>query len=202
MGMSVSDRSTEGGSEQRRHLRWLLLMPLLLVPPYMGSNRLSWLLTREVPRLALDDAIPFQPALAGLYLALFPLMWLAVLAQRDAAAARRLVLGMTACAWTVSLFFVLVPTTFARPEYSGGGLYASIVAWDTPRNAFPSLHGTYAVMSAAWIAHARGWRLGALAVGLAIAILYATIAVRQHGIIDLAVGGLIGLIAFFGTRRP
>lgn len=189
-------------SEARRHVRWLLLMPVLLVPPYSFSNHFHWLPAREIPRLAIDDAIPFQPELAGLYMALFPLMWLAVLVQRDAAAARRLVLAMTACAWMVSAFFVLVPTTFARPEYSGGGLYASIIAWDTPRNAFPSLHGTYAGMSALWIAQARGWTMGVLAAGLAIAILYATIAVRQHGIIDLTVGALIGGLAFLGTRRP
>ena len=179
---------------------WLLVMPLLLTPPYTISNRLEWFPAHEVPRLAIDDWVPFVPELALLYLGLFPLMWLAVLAQRDASAAKRMVLGAASCAWLVSLIFVFYPTTFARPDIAPRGFYALVVGLDTPRNACPSLHGTYAALSAAWIAHARGWRWGLAAGTVAFAVLVATVAVRQHGVIDLALGSAIGLLAFALTR--
>lgn len=179
---------------------WLLMMPLLLTPPYAISNRVEWFPAREVPRLAVDDWIPFMPELALLYLGLFPLMWLAVLVQRDTSAAKRFVLGAASCAWLVSLIFVFHPTTFARPAVDPRGFYALVVGLDTPRNACPSLHGTYAALSAAWITHARGWRWGLVATLAAFAVLVATVAVRQHGVIDLTLGAAIGLLAFTLTR--
>ncbi len=185
---------------QRGVLFWLLIMPLLLTPPYVISNRLEWFPAHEVPRLAIDDWVPFMPELALLYLGLFPLMWLAVLIQREAWAAKGMVLGAAACAWLVSLIFVFFPTSFARPAIDAQGFYGLIVGLDTPRNACPSLHGTYAALSAAWIAHARGWRWGLSAAAAAFAILLATVAVRQHGVIDLSIGAAIGLVAFALAR--
>jgi membrane-associated phospholipid phosphatase len=185
-------------------VRWLVLMPVLLTPPYALSNRVEWFPAREVPRMPIDDWVPFMPELALLYLGLFPLMWLAVVVQPDVAAARRLVLGAASCAWLVSLIFLFYPTTFARPAVEPRGFYALVVGLDTPRNACPSLHGTYATLCAAWIAHARGWRWGIAAGLAAFAILVATVAVRQHGVIDLGLGAAIGLLAFALTRprRP
>jgi membrane-associated phospholipid phosphatase len=179
---------------------WLLVMPLLLTPPYAISNRLEWLPAREVPRLAIDEWVPFMPELALLYLGLFPLMWLAVLAQPDVSAAKRVVLSAVSCAWLVSLIFVFYPTSFPRPPGEARGFYALVVGLDTPRNACPSLHGTYAILSTAWIAHARGWRWGMSAGLVAFAVLFATVAVRQHGVIDLALGAVIGLVAFAAAR--
>lgn len=185
---------------RREVVLWLLLMPVLLTPPYAISNRLEWFAAREVPRLAIDEWVPFVPELALLYLGLFPLMWLAVLLQRDGDGARRLVLGAAACAWLVSLVFVFYPTTFPRPAVQAQGFYALVIGLDTPRNACPSLHGTYAALSAAWIAHARGWRWGVAAGAVALLVLVATVAVRQHGTIDLALGAGIGLLAFQVAR--
>lgn len=186
---------------QRRVVFWLLMMPLLLTPPYALSNRMEWLPAREVPRLAIDEWVPFMPDLALLYLALFPLMWLAVLLQQDVDRAKRVVLSAAACAWLVSLIFVFHPTTFARPPGEARGVYALVVGLDTPRNACPSLHGTYAALSAAWIAHARGRYWGMAAALVALAVLVATVAVRQHGTIDLVLGAVIGLVAF-AVARP
>ena len=183
-------------------LRWLLAMPLLLTPPYAITNHLELRRAVEVPRLAIDGWVPFLPEASLVYLGLFPLMWLAVVVQPDAAAARRVVLGAACCAWGAALVFLLAPTTFARPAGAASGVYALVTALDTPRNACPSLHGTYAIYSAAWIATGarRPW-LGWLAAASALAILLATIAVRQHGTIDLALGGLLGIAAFAWWRR-
>lgn len=185
---------------QRGVMFWLLMMPVLLTPPYAFSNRVEWFPAHEVPRLPIDDWVPFMPELALLYLGLFPLMWLAVVVQPDVSGAKRMVLGAASCAWLVSLIFLFYPTTFARPAIEPRGFYALVVGLDTPRNACPSLHGTYAALSAAWIARARGWRWGLGAALAAIAILVATVAVRQHGVIDLGLGAAIGLLAFALTR--
>lgn len=122
-------------------LKWLALMPLLLTPPYALTNRLHLFEPYEVPRLAFDNAIAFMPELSGLYLGLFPFMWLSVLSQPSASEARKLILGGTVCSCMASLIFLVYPTTFSRPNIDASGLYAWIVASDTPYNACPSLHG-------------------------------------------------------------
>ena len=178
--------------------RWLLIMPLLLTPPYALSNHLHLLPAHEVPCLAIDEMVPFLPGASWVYLGLFPFMWAAVLVQRDAVMARRVVLSAAACAWSASVLFVLLPTAYPRPPQAAG-LHALITLVDTPRNACPSLHGAYSIHAAAWVAHAQPtWRWAACLI--ASAILLATIAVRQHGSLDLAAGGLLGLVAYKFAR--
>ena len=182
-------------------LKWLALMPVLLTPPYALTNRLHLFESHEVPRLAFDNAIAFMPELSGLYLSLFPFMWLSVLSQPTASEARKFILGGTACSCLASLIFLVYPTTFPRPNIDASGVYAWIVTSDTPYNACPSLHGSYAVYSAAWLAGATTYVFYKLFVMLvAMAIFYATIAVRQHGIIDLTLGGLLGYVTFLWAR--
>jgi len=182
-----------------RPVFWLAVMPITLTPPYWLSNHITWFPAHPVPRLALDELIPFMPSLAWLYLGLFPFMWIAVLTQTNTRHAQRYMLGATACAWGVSLLFILFPTSYPRPHSShDSALYAMIVAMDTDRNACPSLHGTYAAYSAAWlISSTRHWALHVCVIISAIAILAATIAVRQHGSLDLIAGIIIGLAAFY-----
>ncbi len=173
---------------------WLVIMPLVLTPPYVLSNHFHLLPANDMPQLAIDGWIPFYPPAAWVYLGLFPFMWVAVLLQRDADHARRVVLSAAACAWSASAVFVLLPTAYPRPP-PAAGLYALITLVDHPRNACPSLHGAYSIHAAAWVAWARPqWRVAAWLA--AAAILVATIAVRQHGVIDLAAGGLLGLLAY------
>ncbi len=155
----------------------------------------------EVPRLAFDNAIAFMPELSALYLSLFPFMWLSVLNQPTASEARKLIFGGTVCACMVSLIFLIYPTTFPRPDIVASGIYALIVSSDTPYNACPSLHGSYAVYSAAWLVRVTNtifYKI--LLILIAIAIFYATIAVRQHGIIDLTLGGLVGYASFLWAK--
>lgn len=186
-------------SERHRIWTWLLLMPLLLTPPYVLTNHLRLMPAYEMPSLTIDTWIPFLPQASWVYLGLFPFMWAAVLAQQSAINARLVVLSAAACAWLAAGFFLLLPTTYPRPPLAGEGLYALITAVDTPRNACPSLHGAYCVHAAAWIGWARpAWCWAAIAA--AVIILLATIAVRQHGSLDLAAGGLLGLLAYRRAR--
>lgn len=193
-------------SPQRAILGWLAAMPLLLTPPYLVSNRLTWREALAVPLTDIDRWVPFRPDLVWCYLGLFPLMWLAVLLQPNVAAARRVVLGMAGCALVAGVVFALWPTCFPRdglpaaPDGHAGFGLRLIHALDTERNACPSLHGCYAVSSALWIARARGAAAGWLAALAAAAIILATIAVRQHGVIDLAAGGVLGAASVLGWR--
>jgi hypothetical protein len=183
-------------------VKWLLLMPLLLSPPYVLTNRVHIFKAHEVPRVFIDTIIPFMPELSWLYLALFPFMWWAVLRQRSVLDAKRFVLGGAAISWLVSIVFLIYPTTFSREDVDCGGIYSWVASIDTHYNACPSLHGAYAVYAGIWIMHAVN-KLSSqlLALLMIVLIFYATIAVRQHGIIDLCFGGIVGLTAFFYAQN-
>jgi hypothetical protein len=183
-------------------LKWLVLMPLILTPPYALTNRLHFFPAHDIPRLTFDNAIPFMPQLSWLYLALFPFMWWAVVQQHSVLDAKRFVIGGAAIAWIVSVFFLIFPTTFVRTNTDYEGMYSWILLLDTHYNACPSLHGAYAVYAGASIFHAvRTKKIQLLAIIMMTLIFYATLAVRQHGIVDLGAGGIVGLIAYFCSQR-
>jgi membrane-associated phospholipid phosphatase len=178
----------------------------------LGLNLLFWLgyglLGRRTffpvwtpPLTALDVAIPFQPEpWAWVYLSQFlftsTLPWL--LGTR--LALRRYVIGLAfLCGVSFALFFFL-PVASPRPAIlSESGALGWIVSYDGTFNAFPSLHaGFLAYLGAlAWRmfgGEAPRW-IWPAALAWAAAILYATIATRQHYALDLVAGAALGWVA-------
>ena len=181
---------------QRGIIRWAFFMPWLLTPWYAVTNRMTIGEPTVIPLLPVDELISFTPSLVWLYLGLFPLMWLAVLVQPSARQAGQVVLSMLFCAICASVIFALWPTVFSRADLplQVNELGMNLLHFlDTERNAMPSLHGCYTLLSAYWIWRARGAMGGMLAIVAALSICYATIAVGQHGIIDLSAGMSLGI---------
>lgn len=156
-----------------------------------------------VPALAIDRALPLVPAAAWIYVSQF----LTTPIVLYLAASRRAVLGVAGgvslMASVSFLVYFLVPTCVEREVASGvtNAAYRLVIGGDVPRNACPSLHAGFAVFLSAC-----AWALsGGLAhrwAGLVIfwlwtlAVLVSTIVIRQHVVIDLAAGGLLGAVCF------
>jgi membrane-associated phospholipid phosphatase len=98
------------------------------------------------------------------------------------------------------VMFVLWPTsTSITPDRSqAGGAFELLQGLDTNGNACPSLHVAAAVFSGLWL-HALLCRVGAPAWlragnGLwCLAIVYSTLATRQHQLIDVIAGAALGV---------
>jgi hypothetical protein len=155
----------------------------------------------------LEQRIPFTPDLAWLYLSLFLLIPAGPLRIHVPGELRRYSLGVGLLGLVSNLCFMLVPTQVPRPccPHSATWLYRVVVAVDCPTHACPSLHASLAVFSALWLNRVLGGlgcsRLGPIAVWLwALAILYATLAIRQHVLIDLVAGGTVGCSTFLALR--
>jgi len=174
-----------------------VVLNLWVALPYHTLQRWPW---RAVTTLApswLEDAVPFVPQFAWLYLSLYLLIPIGPLLLATRAELRRYASGIVFLGLAANLAFFLMPTMVARPADSGEGLYGLLVALDLPLNACPSLHAALAVYSvlclgqvitaARWQALAWLWTLG---------ILFATLALRQHVLIDLVLGSAIGGIAY------
>jgi membrane-associated phospholipid phosphatase len=164
----------------------------------------------EMPLTALDRAIDFQPSWLAAYLTL----WVYVgIPPGFFVQLRGLVLY---CAWigamciTSLAIFYLWPTAVPPPDYgvdlAQHPVFSILQGVDAAGNACPSLHVATAVFSAVWL---HGWlpRLGAPAAVLAgnwlwcALILFSTVAIRQHVVLDVIAGAALGLaFAWLATR--
>jgi membrane-associated phospholipid phosphatase len=178
----------------------------------IGLNLLFWLgygsLSRHalftecsIPLTWLDRAVPFAPRFwAWVYLSQFAitggLPWLI----DSRAVLGRYVVGLAVLSGVSFMIFLFWPVASPRPaDLSDAGPMWWIARGDGPYNAFPSLHAGFLVFMGGM-----GWRmfparpnpaLCLLFLTWSAAILYSTLATRQHYALDLVAGGVIGLVA-------
>ncbi|MEO8117932.1 MAG: phosphatase PAP2 family protein [Rhodoferax sp.] len=162
-----------------------------------------------MPFTALDQFIGFQPRAISLYVSLWVYVSLppALLGSRrelfDYAAA------MAVTCLIGLLFFYFWPTT-VPPAQIDWALHPGmdfLKSMDVGGNAFPSLHVATAAFSALWFSFilsrfgAPRWVLGLNWVWCA-GIVYSTVAIRQHVVVDVIAGLVLGiLVAHLSLRR-
>jgi membrane-associated phospholipid phosphatase len=171
-----------------------VLLNLVFWSGYSTLGRHAFFPLRDLPQTWLDRAVPYEPAWWGwVYLSQFTftgvLPWF--LGTRDGI--RRYVVGVLIMSASSFLIFLFFPTAGPRPSEVGECLAMQcVVSYDGTLNAFPSLHAAFLVnMSAlAWRMFGRAATPWIVPWGLAI--LYATLATKQHYALDLVAGGAIG----------
>jgi membrane-associated phospholipid phosphatase len=152
---------------------------------------------REVPLTPLDRAIPFEPQLwTPLYLSEY-FMTLSIpglITKRTELTNYVRGLLLMSCACFVIFFFF--PTASPRPHIIPERVLYRFVLWmDGPLNAFPSLHAAFLVFTLCLAREILKPIRPSIWIALCLwsaAILYATIATRQHYAADLLAGVLIG----------
>ena len=155
----------------------------------------------EMPSTALDRLIGFCPETLVLYATLWLYMAIAPWSlddKQELTAYCRAVIAITAGGLAV---FFLWPTCVPSPiDYGQHAAYACLYAIDHRNNAAPSLHAAIAVFSAFCIQHRLRhfrqravWHLGNWC--WCAAILYSTLATKQHVAVDLLSGLLLGVAA-------
>ena len=192
---------------RRLQAEWRLKLVLLVVfnalfwTGYQTLARHAFFPLRAVPVTWLDRAVPFAPTpWAWVYLSQFlftgPLPLL--LTTREAIQRYSVSLAvMSSAGFTTFLFF---PTPGPRPPEVGASVAMNWIATgDGTLHAVPSLHAAFVVcMSAlAWRmfggAHPR--RVVVLAALWSGAILFSTLATKQHYALDLFAGAWLGWMA-------
>jgi len=168
------------------------------------------LAARPAPVLGIDQWIPFQPAWALAYQSVFIVHTLALWLPRDPEMVKRYTRNVAAVFACGAVVFWLYPTLSPRPAQSGSSLHDWLIsAVDGPRNAFPSLHAAMGLLAVVTVCgHLRAcrvspwWRVAFFLWW--IALLYSTLATRQHRLLDLLAGICLGLSSFalpsFTTR--
>jgi hypothetical protein len=185
----------------RLKLTLTALLMVVFYVPYFLLQRFPVRPARTLPLGVLDGLVPFQPGWVFVYQSLYLLMPASAWLADSATALVRYARGFVALSAAGFLVFLLFPVAGPRPAHEAEGLYALLVRYDTPLNAFPSLHVALAAYS--WLfarrlaagASAAARPLVALAAAWTAAIAYSTLATKQHYAVDLPPGLLLALAA-------
>ncbi len=154
-----------------------------------------------MPLTALDQMIPFQPAMLPLYLSL----WIYVSLAPALLWERREMISYPIATIALSLIglniFLFWPTNVRWPDvdWSQHPTFAFLQSVDAAGNVCPSMHVAFAVFTAMWLERilrqmGTGIFLRALNWLWCLGILYSTIATRQHVMIDVIAGAALGAI--------
>jgi membrane-associated phospholipid phosphatase len=154
-----------------------------------------------MPVLALDRWFTLRESLLPVYASLWVYVSMAPAFTKDGAELLRYTLRAALMSAIGFAFYLFYPS--AVPDFGvDWSQYESLQflrAGDASRNAFPSLHVSFAVLSCHVIAgqlRAMGVPLALRAINVAwcVAITYSTIAIRQHVVVDVAGGLVLGIL--------
>lgn len=181
---------------------------------YMTIGRADVARSTELLRTPFDDALPFLPWTSFFYLpcylAVFVLALAAVPRRSDF---HRALFAMGIVGGIAAILHALVPATYPRPglepPYANAGEWfmAFVQRIDPPSNVFPSLHVAHSTALTFVLLRTRR-RAGHAAMVLTLLLTASTLTTKQHFVVDLLSGGLLGYAAAFiamelgRARRP
>lgn len=155
-----------------------------------------------MPLTALDRLIPFEPRALPLYLSIWVYVSLppALLTTRRALGAYAVDIGLTCLAGLLVFYFWPSAVPASSVDWSLSPALGQLKAVDAAGNACPSLHVATAAFSCCWLAHLlrrlqapRGVLL--LNAIWFVGIAWSTLATRQHVVIDVVAGLVLGVLA-------
>ena len=161
-----------------------------------------------IPLTAVDRLVDFRPGALPLYFSLWvyvPLAPALLSGRREFMAYGLAVVGLS----LIGLGIFLVWPTAVPPsgiDWSQHPAIAFLKSVDASGNACPSLHVAFAVFTAFWLE--RQWRqmgsgrlVRALSGLWCLAILYSTVATRQHVFLDVLAGAALGAVIAVADLR-
>ncbi len=164
---------------------------------YMIPNHLD---SRSVDKTwsIVNLLVPFVDWTVIIYLSVFVLIGIAIVILAKEERGRTTVAALVLIT-THFIIFVLCPTELDRfglsPGDNWGWLYQLLWMLDKPRNCFPSLHVSVAVLATLilWRRHAV---LGPVFFSWALAVAVSTLTTKQHYLADVAVGAVLAGAAY------
>ena len=198
-----------------RHLLWLKAIGIsvfmwLFFIGYFHLLRNPVFPMTQMPLTALDRAIPFQPTALVAYVSLWLYVGIPpglVLGLRPLIVYGLWVGGLCSAGLTLFYFFpTAVPPHGLGAEMAAHPAFAMLQGVDAAGNACPSLHVATALFSAIWID--RLFRdvtaptvLRALNACWLILIVYSTLAIKQHVVLDVLAGAMLGSLFAVASLR-
>lgn len=181
----------------RQRGRIILASYLLFCIVYLGAPLISIGDVHVLRPSFLDRGVPFLPWTIAVYLSQFAFMFVALWLSPTSEALRKMLTAIAIATLISAAIFIVWPSAIERPA-APGPAFATLYLFDVPTNCFPSLHVALAMIAAAMWPHTP---TRALAWVWALAIAASTLTTRQHVILDVAAGVIVGAGALAISRR-
>ncbi|MBI2017995.1 phosphatase PAP2 family protein [Candidatus Daviesbacteria bacterium] len=144
----------------------------------------------------LDDFIPLVPFFIIPYLSFYIYLILTVFSLRNARYINQLYITLSSTLLTISISYfayLFFQTQVIRPTITETDIFSKIISFihtiDKPYNAFPSTHASLSTIGLLTWTHKKS-KYSKLFIIWAIAIIFSTLLVKQHYLVDI-VGGII-----------
>lgn len=183
-----------------------ILVVIWILAPYATLQHAAIFPVYWMPELAIDKAIPVCFTSIWVYFSFYLLLGIVGLTVEKRLFLRYLyTIGWAAM--VAHMIFLFFPNGASRDgiDYSSApSFYQWLADTDLPRNAFPSLHATLAVIAALAVQASPMKRFSSVSVFAlkagawlwVLAIFWSTIALRQHVILDLIAGSVIAVVVW------
>ncbi len=189
-------------------LAWRTVVASVLVsllPLYYAIGALTAGRTLHMPAIALDRALPVEPAWMLVYGSLYVFVLLPLLVVRQGPLFRRALQAYLMVLIVSYIGFLLYPTVAPRPAVlPADGFFAWCLrvtySLDSPYNCFPSLHVADSFVSA-FTCYRVNRRVGVAAAAWASLIGVSTLFAKQHFVVDVVAGVLLASVAYVAFLR-
>lgn len=168
---------------------------------YFGIGHSPLQRSTELLRTPIDDALPFLPWTAWLYMPIYAAIFVICLVGiRSKRIFDRAILSVLGVAVVGALGHLFVRAEYPRPALPqhpadlSSAFLALVWRVDSPANVFPSLHVAQTSSLALMLAADRRG-LGRIAIGLGAILAASTLTTKQHFVADVAAGYLIAFAA-------
>ncbi|HEX7339145.1 MAG TPA: phosphatase PAP2 family protein [Rhodanobacteraceae bacterium] len=209
-----SDPSWRHQLRDRLAERWVLKLAGISAVTTAVMLVYFWLLDHPLravtvmPRTPLDALIPFTPWAVLPYASLWFYIGLAPALLHMRGEMRRYTVAAVGLGLVGFALFALFPTAVPPVgiDWARWPLVAFLKSADASGNACPSLHVAYATLTAIWlrgtlrVVGAPRW-LRALNLVWATAIVWSTLATRQHVVLDVVAGAVLGAAVALVVRH-
>lgn len=175
---------------------------------YYGSRLFNLNMPSHDLSLPLDARIPLTPVFVIFYVASYAYWCVSyVVVAREGPERCGALFGEMIAKMICLAFFMLLPTRMQRPEITGSDVFSRLLriiyAADAPNNLFPSIHCLESYICYRALSQSRRlpkWVKCASLV-LTLLIFASTVLVRQHVLVDIPAGIIVGEIGLQLARR-
>lgn len=154
----------------------------------------------------LDARIPFLPEFIFGYVLYYPWVLLPLLVVKSRGALHRALGAFTLSQVVAETVFIFFPSHIVRPQVVGEGLAAALVRLvyrlDQGWNLFPSLHVGHTLIAALFVTKDARPAVATIVWVGTLVIWISTVLVKQHFVLDIPAGALLGWSCYALACRP
>lgn len=175
---------------------------------FYGTRTVNRFLPHVSMESALDEMIPFVPAFIIIYVAAY-IQWIYgyyAVGRESREFCYRFLSAQVISKIMCLVFFIVLPTTMARPEIKGNDLFSALTAFiyaaDTPDNLFPSVHCLESVFFSIAVCKAKKPSAAAKWINAVLSVLVcaSVVLVKQHVVADIVGGAAIAVLGLLAAK--